>query len=150
ALVRAAALIDRMIEKETFTRNHESYTLRRWLEQLPEQLIEAHPDLCFAYARILLYTRAPHTLPDPAQIEDLLRIAENAWRAQHNPVRLGESLAFRSVFALLRGDHTHITTSAQQALRSLPQEDIVWRSISLNLIATEAVRDGQFPPSPQT
>lgn len=144
ALARATGLIERVIENGSFTRNRELYTLRRWLEQLPEELIDDHPTLCFALARVLLYTRAPHTLPDPAKIEGLLQTAEDSWGMENNHVRLGESLTFRSVFALLRGDHAHIASDAKQALQSLPLDDIVWRSINLNLIATEELREGQL------
>ncbi len=147
--LRAASLIERFIEKEPFTKNHELYTWRRWLEQLPEQIIDEHPNLCFAFARVLLYTRAPGTLPNPIQIDSLLQIAENSWRAQNDSVRLGESLVFRNVFALLRGEHTHVLNGVRKALRSLPQDDVVWRSISLNLIATEELRDGQLDAARQ-
>src|SRR5262249_40744272 len=117
---RAACLIERIVEGETFTKNHGFYTLRRWLEQLPEQIIYQHPNLCFDFARTLLYTRAPRTLPNLAQMESLLQVAENSWQAQGDAVRLSKSLVFRSVFALLRGEHTDIISSVRQALRSLP------------------------------
>jgi len=149
AFLRAASLIEGIIETETFARNSELYTLRRWLEQLPESIIYEHPTLCFALARVLLYTRTPRTMPDPTQIDSLLQVAENSWRTQNDPVRLGESLIFRSVFALLRGEHAHIVGDVRQALSSLPQDNVVWRSISLNLIATEELRAGQLDAAHQ-
>ena len=59
-LGRAAILIERIIELHRF--NNELHTLRRWIEQLPEELLRTHPTLCFTYALAILFTedrRAP-------------------------------------------------------------------------------------------
>src|SRR6266576_567959 len=100
--VRAAALIERIIEPHNI--NNELHTWLRWIEQLPEEVLQAHPALCLTYAIALLYTL---DRSDPAAmtlIQPPLEMAERFWRTAGNGPKLGEALAARSQLAWWQGD----------------------------------------------
>lgn len=140
----AAQYIQQIIRQEHFTEARELQTLRRWLENMPELVIHEHPELCFLYARVLLFTREQSTVNTPAHIEELLRTAESIWESQDNLAKLGEALAFRAVAALFRGEYARAAASARQALTQLPQDNITWRSIGLNVIASDDLMAGRL------
>jgi LuxR family maltose regulon positive regulatory protein len=142
SFARAVALLDQLLAPGRFP--GELYTLRRWVESLPEGLLRDRPMLCFAYATALLFTEdrsAPATL---ALIEAPLQLAEERWRAEDNQPRLGEALAFRGLVAWWQGDLAQAFAASRHALTLLPQDDIFWRGASLLNVGMEELLAGQL------
>src|SRR5205085_7030833 len=99
---RAADLIERIVGPQSNI--NELHTLLRWVEQLPEELLQFHPALCMSYASALLFTLDRSDPATRALIEVPLELAESCWRAAGNMPKLGEALAFRSQVAWWQGD----------------------------------------------
>ncbi len=90
---RAATLIERLAEPQHLS--EVLHTLYRWIEELPEEVLHAHPALCLTYAMILLFTRDRSAPATRALVEVPLQMAERYWRAEGNRPKLGEVLALR-------------------------------------------------------
>jgi LuxR family maltose regulon positive regulatory protein len=92
-------------------------TLLRWIDQLPEDAIEAHPDLALARFGV---ARAMGTVENP---ERWLGIAERAAERVASPVRRAELLAHvarqRSMEALARADAPEAVRWARRAVSEL-------------------------------
>jgi LuxR family maltose regulon positive regulatory protein len=130
--------------------NPEYHTLRRWLERLPEQVLQPRPSLSFTYAVAILYTsdrRAPETLE---RLQAPLEMAEQHWRAEGNRHKLAQVLSFQTMVAWFQGGSLQALAGARQALEMLPEEDVFCRG--LNLIATglEELLGGKMNTARQT
>ncbi|GHO48381.1 LuxR C-terminal-related transcriptional regulator [Ktedonospora formicarum] len=139
---RVTILIEHLLEtsenfvfgRSIFQRAPEFHTLRRWLEQLPEEVMSAHPLLCLGHAEAILFVaimRQSAPLP-PAmqQLEKALQMAENGWRHSGNQARLGEVLAFRAMVLRQPGAMHEAASYARQALALLPAEAVASRMMS--------------------
>jgi LuxR family maltose regulon positive regulatory protein len=145
---RAAALIERLVEPRGFT--NELQTLRRWLERLPEDILQTHPALSFAYAVVLVFTSNFGSRPPINRLHALLQRAENHWRAEDNRPKLGQVLAFRAMMAARgQGDMALGGRLAGEALELLPEEDVQWRGVSLLLIGAGRMRAGELKAARQ-
>ncbi len=142
---RAAALIEQIVANrqfsyanQLFSEATEWHTLRRWLEQLPEPVLRAHPLLCMSYAiALLLVLMAGRSHgPTVALVETTLQMAEDGFRATNNTAKLGEVFAFRSIMIKQRGEIDESVALARQALALLPAEEMAWRGASLSSIGT--------------
>ena len=102
---RAASLAEQSIELRG---QSEVATLRRWLEQLPRDVLHAHPSLCFSYAFADLFTFDRRSLATPARLEDSLRAAEDGWRREGNEAGLGQILSLRSSVKIYSGRRTSL------------------------------------------
>lgn len=147
---RAAFLVECLTEKGDVLEANELHNLRRWLQRLPEELIYARPTLCFLYARVLLFTRDPHALQMPPQIEPLLQVAEQTWKSQDDTTKLGEILAFRAVKAVFSGDYAQAAVSAREALSILPDNPSPWHGIILNTLGMNEMMAGRLNAAHQT
>ena len=105
--------------------------LRRWIEQLPESFILARPDLCVYHAWALNFT---HQID---AIEPRLQNAESALAASSQQTSsdiLGQIAAIRAFNARRRSDLALSSELCQVALRLLPDDNLIARSIaSVNL-----------------
>jgi LuxR family maltose regulon positive regulatory protein len=130
---RAAILIERVLQGP---HNNEYHTLYNWLEQIPEEVLKQHPILCLGFATALLLVVATWQLPPTALtlLENFLQMAEERFRAEHNLPRLGEVFAFRSLAAWRQDEAVQAALYANQALLWLPEEQRVWRSLSLSVV----------------
>jgi LuxR family maltose regulon positive regulatory protein len=140
AFARAATLIDTVLEPSGIT--EEVYTLRRWLEHLPEATLHTSPTLCFAYATALLFTedrRDPATL---ARLQAPLQVAEQRWREAGDQPRLGTALAFRGMAAWWQSDLPQTFIASRQALALLPEHDVFWRGVCLLGMSLEQLFTG--------
>lgn len=143
---RAAALIEQAIEQRDM---NELYTLGRWAAQLPEAVLHAHPNLCFRYALVLLFTSDRYAPATMTQLERPLRVAEEAWRGANNEARLGQVLALRSTALLWQGDLTHAFAYARDSLELLPEHDVFWRGVSLLNVGLEEALNGHIDAAQQ-
>jgi LuxR family maltose regulon positive regulatory protein len=141
----AARLIQRSAERAFhFNGIEEFHTLRRWLDALPQEVLQAHPHLCFGQAMALLFTLDRHSPITRARVEAPLQLAERHWQSQGNHHKLGEILAFRSLVVGWQGDLSLSFALARQALALLPQEEMQWRGISLVNVGKEAQLMGRL------
>jgi len=123
--------------------SHEHALLRRWLEQLPVEVVRSRPRLCLAYAKIL-YQVAPYN-----PMERWLQDAETAVRARFPAATsgdaetgalplaeqrewddlLGEIASFRAaVTAFTLGDGHSALAFCEEALAHLSPQNLVTRA----------------------
>jgi LuxR family maltose regulon positive regulatory protein len=144
---RAATLIVRSIEEHTFPGEiYTPHTLQRWLELLPEIILERYPVLCLSYAAALLFQSAswqPDALTVPMQ-DRLLETAEQRFRAEQDLTKLGELFAFRALFDLRQGKMQESISDAEQSLAWLPPMHRLWRGLSLCIVAEKWLRIGDI------
>ncbi|MBE3561176.1 MAG: AAA family ATPase, partial [Ktedonobacteraceae bacterium] len=144
---RAADLIEHQANVQNFLEPQEHLTMHRWLEQLPEELLHQRPSLCFSYAATLVFNannRQGHGQVLPARAEDLLRRAEEGWRASNDFVGLGKLFAFRTLLTFEQKKRAEAVAYARQALACLPETEVGWRSFSLMTLGAEAILKGQL------
>lgn len=148
AFSRAAALIEQTIKPQLI--ENEYYTLRRWLEQLPQEVLQAYPTLCFTYAVAIQFT-SDRRAPGTAELLQMpLQMAEQHWQAEGDWPKLGKVLAFRSLVCWLQGDFGPAFAAARQALELLLEADVFWRGISQIFIGVEELWAGQLTAARQT
>jgi LuxR family transcriptional regulator, maltose regulon positive regulatory protein len=144
---RAAVLIERLVEPQHL--NEVLHTLYRWIEELPEEVLHAHPVLCLTYAMILLFTRDRSAPATRALLEVPLQMAERYWLAEGNRPKLGEVLALRSQVALWQGDLPQAFAAARQALEWLPSDELLWRASSMLTVGMEELLAGKLDAARQ-
>ncbi len=144
---RAATLIEQDLRPHyVYATVHEYHTLRRWLDSLPADILEQHPQLCLRVAMLLLFPyggRAdcqPSTL---AQIEQLLRTAEKSWQTEDNTSGIGQLFAFRALLSREQGNGALAARFARQALPRLSDTDQQWRGSCFASIGTEEMLAGR-------
>ncbi|HEV2653429.1 MAG TPA: AAA family ATPase, partial [Ktedonobacteraceae bacterium] len=140
--LRSADLIERFVESRRMSNMFvipEWYSLRRWLERLPEEELARRPDLCLHYAMSLLFITfiamgEQRFLTGRKRIYSLLQVAEQQWRDANNTAKLAEVFAFRALLDRQEGKLLSAVTWARQALAWLPPEDRTWRNLSLTVV----------------
>jgi ATP/maltotriose-dependent transcriptional regulator MalT len=139
---RAIALIEKFIEIHDLT---ELLTLGRWLKKIPEGEIYLHPEICFTYAQVILYSAADRFVPaTTARIEPFLGAAEQTWREQKDHQKLGALLSFRGIVFWWQGDFQKAFGYAHQSLGELPEYDVFWRGNSLLILSYEGLNAGRI------
>lgn len=142
----AAAMIDHYVAGRDCADMHYFSMLRRWLEQLPADILCQYPLLCLHYAYILSVNVEPEQ-PSTSTLEQvgmLLQQADTRWRAAGDLARLGEVYAFRAYLAMRQNMQEQSVAYAAQALRWLPLESQHWRGVCLNLLGARAASCGQL------
>ncbi len=140
---RAIILIGQLIGARPLHELQEVHTVLLWLQQIPEALLKYYPVLCQYYAAALLFSGKV----DPAgfaQLEKLLQMAEEGWRAMGNAAKIGEAQTFRAMIASRQGAHQRALALAREALTRLPAEEKAWRNISLGIVGIGALQEGQL------
>jgi len=144
----AADLIEHIVGPQSNI--NELHTLLRWVEQLPEEVLQFHPALCMSYASALLFTLDRSDPATRALIEVPLEMAERYWRAEGNMPKLGEALAFRSQVAWWQGDLLQAFTAARQAHELPAEQGTVWRGASMLFLGLEELFAGKFDEARRT
>src|SRR5437588_1767014 len=129
---RAAVLIEGIIGPQNTS--NELQTFLRWIGQLPEEVLQAHPKLCLTQAIALLFTLDRSDPATMTLVQKPLGMAERYWRARDDMSNLGEVLAFRSQVAMWQGDLFRAFSDAKQALDLLPASGGLWGA-SAKLVA---------------
>jgi LuxR family maltose regulon positive regulatory protein len=115
--------------------------LRRWLEQLPEQVIRSRPRLCLACLQIMravaplnMLTNwldiAEASLTTATQEQASSMAADDAMRQEQQNL-LGEIIAFRAFLRVQYGDDPEVFLLCQKALSLLPQDHIARSQVAL-------------------
>ena len=146
---RVASLIQQYIESKQQSNVPtipELYSLKRWLERLPEEELERNPDLCLYYALTLLFIQMEEPrVPDRKErIHLLLQVAEQKWRDANNTAKLAEVFSFRALLVGQEGKMLEAVTWAKQALAWLPPENRTWRNIALTVVGMGEILDGHL------
>jgi LuxR family maltose regulon positive regulatory protein len=124
---QAAQLIEEIAEID-WDRARESRLLQ-WVRKLPDEQIDNNPKLCIFYARELFKSG----YPDDAEAK--LQAAEQMLEStQISDVNKGEMqgriAVIRAYVSARTGDASRIVHFANQALKLLPQRDLMWRSVA--------------------
>lgn len=145
---RAAGLIQRIIEPHIasleLSRWNEKHTLRRWMEQIPEEVLRAHPTICMTFAMAILFTSDRHAPATKLRLQTPLQIAEEHWQSEGNQPKLGEVLAFRSLVDWFQRELNESFSLAREALKLLPEGERQWRGITLVRIGGEELYAGRM------
>jgi LuxR family maltose regulon positive regulatory protein len=139
---QAANLIQRVIAPRLV--QNEFHTLRRWSEQLPEEVLHDYPDICMTLATAILFTLNRHAPETKARLQLPLQIAEQAWQQEKNQARLGQVFAFRSLVDWQQRDYQACFSFARQALAWLPDDGRQWRGISLIMSGVNEILEGKL------
>jgi LuxR family maltose regulon positive regulatory protein len=139
---RSAALIERVIAPRLV--HNEFHTLRRWMGQLPEAVLQAHPEICMTFASAILFTSDRHSPETKNRLLLPLSIAKHHWQREDNQPKLGEVLAFHSFVDWLQRDFKESFSFARQALTLLPDSDRQWRGISLIMVGLDELLGGKL------
>ncbi|MBO0789354.1 MAG: hypothetical protein J2P36_00145 [Ktedonobacteraceae bacterium] len=155
---RAGLLIEQSGVARQF---YELHTLRRWLEQIPDRVLHAHPALCL-YRAVTLQFLQEEASPIggvTARIEEMLQRAEEGWRNAGTLSWTGLVFAFRALIASLHKPSCvqEATEHARKALALLPKagqagrEEIPpeWRIICLGIVGAAEMRQGRFDEARQ-
>jgi LuxR family maltose regulon positive regulatory protein len=144
--VRAAGLIERLIEPQLFHEVQVFYLLHCWLSHMPAAVLEQYPLLCLQYAAALLFVSASSRLElnTVTQVEALLHLAEQGWQNIGHTPRLGEVYTIRAFIMHQQGATGKAMTWAKQALTFLPAEDVMGRSLNLGILGMAELRAGQL------
>ncbi|MBO0792497.1 MAG: hypothetical protein J2P36_16330 [Ktedonobacteraceae bacterium] len=154
AFARSAHLIKQLLESSQQSNSlaiTELYSLKRWVERLPNEELERHPDLCVHYAMTLLFIQmeGPNLEDGEKRIRYLLQVAEQKWRDANNTAKLAEIFAFRALLARQDGRMLQAVTWARQSLAWLPEEDRTWRNLSLTVVGVGEMFDGKLENAPK-
>jgi LuxR family maltose regulon positive regulatory protein len=122
---RAAKLIEQL--GEVLWERGEPTTMLRWLEALPEEQVSDRPGLCNFHA----WTLYMNGQNEAARAR--LQAAERALElsGQEDFEQLGRAAAIRAAIASRQGDVAGIFEFSRQALQYLPEESLLWRTITM-------------------
>ncbi len=137
----AASLMYRFINWESF--RNEYQTLCRWLECLPDEVMQAQPRLSLLYAVAIMFTSARTTPAAWARIEPPLLRAEQRFQAEAQWGYLGEALELHAELAFFQGDFASTFALAQQAFPFLSHQSI-FRAANTGLRGMEQLLAGHL------
>jgi LuxR family maltose regulon positive regulatory protein len=140
---RAASLMERVLTVQTHPAMQERVTLLRWVELLPEQVLETHPDLCVNYAAALLFTLDRSSPATMTLIEEPLNRAERTYERAEAWGKLGEALSCHAEVARWHGDVPRAQSLARRALTLPPEPPMRWRGASILTVVASEMRKGQ-------
>ena len=103
--------------------------LLQWLKKLPDEFINANPKLCIFYARELFKNQFPDEAETRLQTAEQL-LASTSISNRKKEAMQGRIAAIRAYESLLKGDVSRIIHFSKQALKLLPQMDLIWRSVA--------------------
>jgi LuxR family maltose regulon positive regulatory protein len=129
--------------------------LRRWLAELPEELVFSKPRLCilhawnlFTYGQLDAADRslqAAEKMLDPNTDQELVSSPDKDQLSDTNKMKLvGRVAAIRSFLASYSGDIPGTIRYARQALDYLPEQELPWRSAALITLGDAYANQGQM------
>ena len=169
-LARDVERMARLIEQVDEQYFYEPQTMRRWLEQLPETVLRAHPMLCvifaielrfpvelrFAQTELTVSEVASPSDGERLRVEALLQMAEEGYQSRGMQEWIGSLWAFRALSALLDQEpFSSLATYAQRAIVLLPVGETrdrrlqMWRGSCLVFVGTEELCQGQIAEAHQ-
>ncbi|GHO57482.1 LuxR C-terminal-related transcriptional regulator [Ktedonobacter robiniae] len=110
---RVALLIERFVAPNSF--RNEFYLLRSWLEQLPEEVVRAQPELCSLSVLAMMFTTDRRSPAIQARSEQFLLWAEQGFEAKGQWEHLGDALELHAELAFYQEDFPRALVLAYQA-----------------------------------
>jgi LuxR family transcriptional regulator, maltose regulon positive regulatory protein len=141
---RAAVLIERIIGP--YNTSDELHTLLRWIEPLPEDVLQAHPKLCLAYAIALMFTLDRSAPATWVLVRRPLEMAERFLLSEGSESEPGSLLALRSLMAWWQGDLVPAFADARRSLALLSERETLWYATSTLTVGLEEM----FAAKPDT
>lgn len=151
---RAAQLVAEV--SEVVWQRGEYAKLRRWVQNMPLELVYSRPQLCIFHAEGLFLSGQQEAAEQALQAaEERLVPAGQVMVSAASPGRnqlsrsermqlLGRVAATRAFFAFYRGDVPAIIRYSRRALEYLPQQDVAWRSSAANAVGDAHVISGNL------
>jgi LuxR family maltose regulon positive regulatory protein len=103
--------------------------LLQWFKKLPDEHIEANPKLCIFHARELFKSGYPDEAEKKLHAAE--HMLESASISDPNKEELrGRIAVIRAYVSARTGDVSRIVHFSNQALKLLPQRDLIWRSVA--------------------
>jgi LuxR family maltose regulon positive regulatory protein len=140
---QAASLMERMLAGQNHPAPQKCVTLLRWVEQLPDPVLAAHPGLCVSYAAALLVTLDRSSPATMALIEEPLIRAERAYEQAEAWGKLGEALSCHAEVARWQGNVFLAIHLARRALALPPEPPMRWRGSSILTVVRNELRLGR-------
>jgi LuxR family maltose regulon positive regulatory protein len=147
---RAVALLEPLLGQPTLSDPQTPHRTRRWLEQLPSELLRQSPILSFAMAIVLIRSFGPRQEGVLARAEQYRRDAETGWRQAGNHARLAEVYAARMLLSMWSRDMEGASRWAVEAVARLPREDTTWRGLCLGFVGRSELRAGKLHAARRT
>jgi LuxR family maltose regulon positive regulatory protein len=111
-------------------------SLMRWIEALPEKVVQEHVELCLIHAWTLMLRGGPIE-----QVEARLEIIEQATENDHY---LGSAAAMRALMASINGQPQESLQYSQQAMKLVPENDLFTRSLIFDNLGMVHLMFGDF------
>lgn len=128
---RAAQLIEEIAEID-WDRARESRLLR-WFKKLPDEKIDANPNLCIFYARELY--KSGYIDDAAKRLQAAEQILESASISDLNKAGLrGRIAVIRAFISTRAADLSRVIDFSSLALKLLPQKDLNWRSVAATML----------------
>lgn len=127
----AARLIEDVAEMD-WDRGQQSQCVR-WINRLPGEYLESNPNLCIFYARELY--RNGRIDDAEERLHAAEQMLDTACGAHTDMEGLrGRIAVIRAFISTRTGDSSRTVHFASQALKSLPQKDLNWRSVAATML----------------
>ena len=151
--VRTAYLIEKQVgEKYEHT---DQTILRRWLAELPEELVITNPNLCILHAWNLFASgqldaanqslQVAEKMLDPTADQEVVISPDKDKISDITRMKLlGRIFAIQSFIAYHSADIPKIIQFARQALEYLPEQELKWRSGTLITLGDAYANKGQM------
>jgi LuxR family transcriptional regulator, maltose regulon positive regulatory protein len=128
-----ASFIEKTLEQPAAWSRGEVNRMLGWLNQLPETVIEARPQLCMHVARTL------HIAGDTRAGITWLQKAETGFKALPDSPEKAYLLSMAAVnwatFYVMLGETPQAFQAVEEALRLLPPQETLWRARALHSLA---------------
>ena len=149
---RAAALIEQFlhlrhiqVSARSLQYIQQTHLLRGWLAALPSDVIRRHPLLALGQAEVLLFTsileQQPFLPQYRTQIEELLHLAEEHFRAQGELIWLKRLLFARTLIERYMGNITQAASYVRQ--QGADSVSTLISGLNMHVLGTEALLTGQ-------
>ncbi len=119
---RALALAQRLIAPSI--KRAEFKTVRRLLEQFPQEQLMQHARLCLAFARVLVLTGSPD------QVGPYLDRAEALLNPDTDQTLLGLAASIRAQAFVFLQEYAAVVPHAERAITLLPEDDLLNQSLT--------------------
>jgi LuxR family maltose regulon positive regulatory protein len=139
----AARLIEPIVLSAAF--QGQIYTVLRWINALPEELVRTRPLLCAYHASLLTFTNQLEAAE--ARLQEAERGIQIEMPAERARSILGYVLTIRGDIALFSGDIPFAVSLARQALELLPETEMIPRMGSLVTMIRAYLVSGDVTPS---
>lgn len=124
AFPRAATLIGRFVAPNSF--RNEYHLLCSWLRHMPEEVLQAQPELSFLYALAVMFITDRRSPTLWARVESLLQWAEQGFEATEQRKKLGEALQLHADVAFFQDDSMSVLVLARQAQPFLLEQSLMY------------------------